>query len=145
MIKIFAVYLQASGFSSQSSEYAALNILGDNVSPCRTPLLMLILLFLCVGGLSSSCWYRFPSRVRCTHLLSPVLEARSVLPEFALRRMRCRVEYYILCTSPSVGLRRGCSLSLSICFCIQLTLVDGFRRVSSLAFSLVLFEYFIDV
>ncbi|KAK2186673.1 hypothetical protein NP493_192g03007 [Ridgeia piscesae] len=30
--------------------------------------------------------------------------------------MRCRVGYYILCISPSVDLRRGCGLSLSICF-----------------------------
>ena len=58
-----------------------------------------------------------------THVLSLVLEARSVLIEFAFsrrlsrsRRMRCRVGYYILCTSPSVGLRRGCGLLLSIRF-----------------------------
>ena len=47
-IKIFAVYLQASGVPSQSLEYAlssaAVNSLGDVVSPCRTPLLMLTLL-----------------------------------------------------------------------------------------------------
>ena len=56
-------------------------------------------------------------------ILFPVLEARSILLEFALslrlsrsRRMRYRVGYYFLCTSPSVGLRRGCGLSLSVCF-----------------------------
>ena len=50
MTEIFAVYLQASAlkFTSQSTKYmlsnAAVNSLGDMVSPCRTPLLMLILL-----------------------------------------------------------------------------------------------------
>ena len=52
--------------------------------------------------------------------------------------MRSSVGHYILCTYPSVGLRRGCGLSLSFRFRIQLALVAGFRRVSSLAFSLVL-------
>ena len=72
--------------------------------------------------------------------------------EFALsrklsrsRRIRCRVGCYILCTSPWVGLCRGCGQSLRIWFSIQLSLVAGFRRVSSLAFSFVLPEYFIDV
>ena len=91
----------------------------NNLKDMVTPLLMLILLLsLCR---SSSCWYKIPSGVRCTDLLSPVLEARSVLLEFALsrklsrsRRMRCRVGYYIICTCPSVGLRRGCGLLLSI-------------------------------
>ena len=57
------------------------------------------------------------------HVLSPVLEAMSALLEFALsrrlsrsRRKRCRLGYYSLCTSPSVGLRRGCGLSFSIRF-----------------------------
>ena len=52
-----------------------------------------------------------------------VLDPRSVLLEFALsrmlsrgRRMQCRVGYYILGTSPSMGLRRGFGLSLYICF-----------------------------
>ena len=48
MTNKFAAYLQAFGFQSQSSEYmlsiAAVNSLGDIVSPYRTPLLMLILL-----------------------------------------------------------------------------------------------------
>ena len=48
--------------------------------------------------------------------------------------MRCRKGHYILCTSLSVGLRRGCGLSLSTRFGIQLTLVAGYRRVSSLVF-----------
>ena len=107
--------------------------------------------FLRVGWLSSSCWCRFPSGVRCTHLLSSILEAMSVLFEFALsgrlsrsRQMLCRVEYYIFCTSPSVGLRRGCGMSLSIRIWIQLALA-GFRRVSSLAFPLYFREYFIYV
>ena len=95
--------------------------------------------FLCVGGLSSSCLCIFPSGVRCTHLLSPVLEARSVLPEFALsrmfsrsRRMRSRMEYYIIiCISPSVRLRY-----------VKYPLLNpacsrGLRRLCSLAFSLV--------
>ena len=116
MTKIFAVYLQAAVFPHQSTymvSSADENSLGDMISHCLTPLLMLILL------LSR----RFPLRVLCTHLLSPVLEARSVLLEFVLsrmlsrsRRMRCKMGYYILCTSPSVGLRLGCGLSLSICF-----------------------------
>ena len=56
---------------------------------------------------------------------SPVLEARSIsiLLEISLsgrlsrsRRMRCRVGYYILCTSRSGGLQRGSDMSLNICF-----------------------------
>ena len=117
---------------------AAVNSLNGMISPCRTPLLILILLL-------SLCRFRFPSEVRCTHLPSYILEARSVLFEFAQNRrlshsrwMRFREGYYIICTSPSVGLRRGCGLSLSIRVLIQLALVAGFRRVSSLALSLVL-------
>ena len=58
-----------------------------------------------------------------------------------------RGHYCMSGTSPSIGLRRGCGLSLSICFGFQLALVAGFRRVSSLAFSLVhpIREYFIYV
>ena len=114
----------------------AVNSLDDMVSSCRTPLLMLILncCFLCVCGLSSSCWCRLPSRVRCTHLLFPVLEARSSLLEFALsgrithsQRMRCRVGYYILCTSFE-------TYTFSLCNCetlatsieIQLRFIEGF-------------------
>ena len=62
----------------------AVNSVGNMVSPCHTPLLMLSYCFLCVGGLSLSYWCRYPSGVRWTYLLSPVLEARSVLLEFAL-------------------------------------------------------------
>ena len=128
----------------------AVNSLGDMVSPCCTLLLCWSYCFLCVGGPSLSYWcIGCPLGVHCTHLLSPVLEARSVLVELALSQrlscswqMRCKVGYYILCTSPSVGVRRGCGLSLStsICFWIQLTgtLVAGFCWVSSLIFSLVL-------
>ena len=51
MTKIFAIYLQASDLQNQSSEYAFecyREQLGDMVSPCLTPLLMLIfLLSLC--------------------------------------------------------------------------------------------------
>ena len=55
---------------------AAVNSL---VSPCRTPLLMLTLLLFCVDGLlMSSCSCIFLSGVRCTHIQSPGLEARSV-------------------------------------------------------------------
>ena len=60
---------------------------------------------------------------RCTHLLSPVLEARSVLLEFALnqtlsrnQRMRCMVFCFLHFSFSSDGLRRGCGLSLSIRF-----------------------------
>ena len=117
MSKIFAVYFQASGFPSQSSEYTfgccdkQFVRYGISLS-YFSPGVDLVAFFV-----SSSYWCRFPSGVRCPHLLSPVLEARSVLLEFALsrwfsrRRMRCRVEYYILCISPSVGLRLGCGLS----------------------------------
>ena len=48
MTKIFAVYLQPSGFPSQSSNMlssAAVDSLGDMVSSCYTLILMLILLF----------------------------------------------------------------------------------------------------
>ena len=62
----------------------AVNSVGNMVSPFHTPLLMLSYCFLCVGGLSLSYWCRYPSGVRWTHLLPPVLEARSVLLEFAL-------------------------------------------------------------
>ena len=55
---------------------------------------------------------------------------------FSYRRTRCRTEHLIFGTSPSVGLRRG--LSVDTCFCSQLVLVTGFRRVSSLGFLLVL-------
>ena len=123
MTKIFAVYLQASGFLSQSSEYALECCSKQLKRYGRTPLLMLILLLVCVAGLSTSCWCTFPSGVRRTHLQSAVLEARSVLLEIVLSRklsrsgrMRCRVGYYIICTSPLVGLRCGCGLSLNICF-----------------------------
>ena len=69
MTEIFAVYLQASGFQSQSSEYAfdiAVNNFDDMVYPCRSPTLMLIvLLSLNYGdGLSSNVWCRFPPGVR---------------------------------------------------------------------------------
>ena len=100
---------------------AAVNSLGDIIFSRRSSLLSCC--FLSVGRLSLSCSCRYPPTVRCTHLLSPVLEARPVLLECALSqrfsrsgRMRYRVGYYILCASPSVGLRRGCGLSLSVCF-----------------------------
>ena len=47
MTKIFAVYFQVSGFPGQSSEYAfecCRKRLGDMVSACRPPFLVLILL-----------------------------------------------------------------------------------------------------
>ena len=144
-----SVFKPLYGFPSQSSEFP-FECCREQLWRYRISLTILFswcwsCCFLCVGGLSSSSWCRFPSGVRCTHLLSPVLEARWVLLELALSRklsrswrMRCRMGYYILCTSPSVGLRRGCGMSLSIRFWVQLALVAGFRRVSSLAFSLVL-------
>ena len=69
---------------------------------------------------------------------TPVIEARSVPLELALsrnfsrRRHDAGVGYYILCTSLSVGLRRGCGMSLSICFRVQLALAAGFHRLSSI-------------
>ena len=136
MTKIFAVYFQTSDFPNQSSEYAfecsckQLWRYGIPLS-YSSPGVDLVAFFV-----SSSCLCRFLSGVRCTHLMYPVLETRSVLLEFALgrklsrsRRMRRRLGYYIFCTSPSVGLRRGCGLSLSICFRILFALVVGFRRV----------------
>ena len=41
--------------------------------------------FLCVGRLSSSFWCRFPSAVRCTHLLSPVIVFRCLYCAAAAR------------------------------------------------------------
>ena len=140
MIKIFAIYIQVSGFPGQSSEYTfdysrkqlrrygiSLSYSSPGVDCC----------FLCVGGLSSSCWCRFPSRVRCTHLLSPVPEAKSVLFEFALsrrlsrsRRTRCKVGWLQLVYNVDVVCRWVSA--------IQVALVACFRQVSSLAFSLVL-------
>ncbi len=70
MTKVFAVYFQASGFPRKSSEHAlqcSREQLGRyGISRCWS------CSFVCVGGLSSSCWCRFPSGVRCTHLLFPV-------------------------------------------------------------------------
>ena len=42
--KVFAVYLQTSGFQVSRRKSAAVDSLVDMVSPCRTPLLMLLLL-----------------------------------------------------------------------------------------------------
>ena len=79
MAKVFAVYFQASGFPSQSPEYAfecCREQLGRyGISQC------LSCSFLCVGGLPSSCWCRFPSGVRCTHLLFPVYTSLYNCPE----------------------------------------------------------------
>ena len=44
MTNIFAIYFKASGFPSQSFLSAGVNSLGDMVPPCRTPILVLILL-----------------------------------------------------------------------------------------------------
>ena len=47
MTKIFAVYLQASGFQASRRNMLlsfAVNFLSNMVSPCHTPLMMLILL-----------------------------------------------------------------------------------------------------
>ena len=92
--------------------------------------------FLYVGGLSSSCWCRFPSSIPFSWSEVSTAWVYTESKVSRSRRMRCRVRYYILSTSPSVGIRRECGMSLS--FWIQLALVTGFRRVSSLAFSLVL-------
>ena len=53
---------------------AAVNSLGDMVFPYGTPLLVLLF---CIGGLSSNYWCIFHSGI---------LEAKSVLLEFALSR-----------------------------------------------------------
>ena len=104
MTKIFAVYFQVSGFPSQSSEYASeccCKQLGRyDTTVTGVPLLILIQLVSLCRWISSSCLCIYPSGVRCTHLLSRVLEASSVLLDFALsrrlsrgRRMRCRMGY----------------------------------------------------
>ena len=128
--KIFPVCFQASGFPSQSSEYAfecyhkqlgRHGIFLSYSSP-DVDLVAFVLWVNCHRGVGVDILQEFD-----VHNISPVLEARSVLLEFALnrrlsrsRRIRCREEYFILCTSPSVGLRRGCGLSLSIRFLIQI-------------------------
>ena len=96
MTKIFAVYLQASGFTSQSSEYA-FECCGKQLGrydislSYSSPNVDHVAYFV-----SSSCLCRFTSP-------NAVLEARSILVELPLnrrfsrsRRMRCRVGYYIL-------------------------------------------------
>ena len=126
MAKIFAVYLQASDFPSHPSSMlsgAPCKQL-DRYGICCTPLLILIFLlslfrWTVVELLVYILLQEFYVHVFYLH----VLEARSVLLEFALsqrlsriRRMRYRVGYYILRSSPSVGLWRGGGLSFSICF-----------------------------
>ena len=90
MTKIFAIYIQTSVLPSQSSEYAfewcpeqfrRYVISLWHTSPDRGSCSILR-----VGILSSCCWCRFPSGVQCTHILFPVLEARSALLEFSLIR-----------------------------------------------------------
>ena len=128
---------------------AAVNSLGDMVSPCRTPFLMLILLLSlcrwtdCHRAVGVYFFHKFD-----IHIFYPLFLKRGQYcsslhwVESCLiclsRRMRCRVRNCILCICLSVGLRCGCNLSLSICSWIQLALVSGLRRVSSLAFSTVL-------
>ncbi|KAK2169682.1 hypothetical protein NP493_1180g00000 [Ridgeia piscesae] len=94
MTKIFAVYLQASGGLSQSSENAfecCREHLGRYGICLSYPYPDVDLVaFFSVGRLSSSCLCRFPAGVRCTHLSSPTLEARSALLEFALSRRLSR-------------------------------------------------------
>ena len=113
---------------------AAVNIVVDMVPSCRTPLLRLtLLLSLC------SCWCRFHSGVRCTHLLSPVLEARSVLLERAesrrlsrSRRMQSGILYYLHFSFSrfTTWMKTVVEYLLlnSACSC------GCFRRVSSVAF-----------
>ena len=89
MTKIFAVYLQASGFPSHSSEYAYVccrEQLGRYAVALSYLLLMLNVLLFCIGELSSNCWCTFPSGIILTYIISPALDARSVLLEFALSR-----------------------------------------------------------
>ena len=114
---IISVYPQASGFPDQSTEYAFSSVvvssLGDMVWPCRTALLLLILLFLYIRELClrSSMYMSF----------SPCFETSLVLLEFALSRRPSRGQWsqrragYSRHFSLS-GLRRLCGLSLSILF-----------------------------
>ena len=89
MIKIFAIYPQASGFPSLSSEYAfeccrkQRGRYGTSLSYI-SPDVDLVAFFYFVCGLPSSCLCRFPSGVRCRHLLSPVLEARRSVGAYCL-------------------------------------------------------------
>ena len=64
----------------------AVNSLGEMVSPCLTPLLILIL-SLCADVLSLSCPYICLSGYLCTHLLFLVLAMMSILLGFVLNRV----------------------------------------------------------
>ena len=121
---------------SQSSEYAfeaAVNSIGDMVPPCRIALLMLLCCFLCGCGLSTGSWCRFPSGVRCAHLLSPVIAKGGRL--FRSRRMRCRLGYYIICAS----LFTTWMWSVVEYLLLNLALVAGWCRVSFSRFFVSIF------
>ena len=68
----------------------AVNSLGEMVSPCLTPLLILISHSLCADVLSLSCPYICLSGFLCTHLLFLVLAMMSILLGFVLNRMPSR-------------------------------------------------------
>ena len=62
----------------------SVNSLGEMVSPCLTPILILIYHSLCADVLSLSCPYICLSGFLCTHLLCLVLEIMSILHSFCL-------------------------------------------------------------
>ena len=123
LTKIFALYLQASGFPTQSSEYAfewcrkQLGRYGISLS-YSSPDVDLVTFFVYVDYCHRTVGVHFLQEFD-VHIFYPLF-LRSVLPEFAFnrrlsrtRRMRCRVGYYIICTYPWVGLRSGCGLLLN--------------------------------
>ncbi len=68
----------------------AVNSLGEMVSPCVTPLLILIFSLSSADVLSLSCQYICLSGFLCTHLLILVLAIMSILLGFVLNRMPSR-------------------------------------------------------
>ena len=68
----------------------AVNNLGEMVSPCLTPLLILIFSLSLVYVLSLSCPYICLSGFLCTHFLFLVLVMMSILHGFVLNRMPSR-------------------------------------------------------
>ena len=68
----------------------AVNSLGEMVSPCLTPLLILISHSLCADVLSLSCPYICISGNLCTHLLFLVLAMMPILLGFVLSRVPSR-------------------------------------------------------
>ena len=91
----YIIHLSWSLWDSKSSlEYAFEYCFGPVVFLRLSPSLC----FLCVGGLPSSCRCTCISGIRCIHHV--IFMSRS-------QRTQCRVGYYIIGTSPPLGLRRG--------------------------------------